>query len=197
MFGVNVFTTCTKCKYYDFETKKISDFESCDIKISSYLLAGGIETLKYIINKFNKSNHVYIMGIQYSKGDIQVAITGKKHINESPIDAISRELSEETGLMLHETKSHDLYHFDFKNTNNYVIAASLLQSYKQTDDTEQETKDDPSRKVQIFIHGSFDDYLLLFNDINKRKLSFDTHSIVGLVLFSITDITNYYYKYLC
>jgi hypothetical protein len=149
------------------------------LSISTYLPEIIIYGLQYV------PNDTYIFCPLYVNGDVQIGVTGHCHFDETPEQAITRELSEEIGLT-----PIDVSHFFIDeslafNHDLFVIPLS------ETIPTNVPTKSgsDSQNRVAALVYGSQDE---VYNYLSGKKIhlwkSYD--NIIGILALRI-DIARY------
>jgi len=181
-------------KKYKFEhDNPILSYENKDkhkIILSTFLLSGICKTFEYF--DYTKS---YILGLGYTRNDVQFAITGTEQLNETTHQAIIRELEEEVGITIDETKLTNkiIKETPLRRNSTYLLHASHAKPYNGYADMFVQNRDDKFRKVQVVIYGSLKEITKLIEMITRRRPSEEQHSIVSLHILEAKTI----YRNLC
>jgi hypothetical protein len=135
----------------------------------------------------------YILCITYNNGKTQLGITGTMKRGEGIISAIYREVLEETGLVIDHcvemlgTHSSTRHGKDLLwNVGICNLSENLQQIEEQSDlvPEHDERSDDRTKKIAVFIHGTLNDWTLLFGSLSDKILE---HYIIGLSLIRRDD----------
>jgi hypothetical protein len=179
-----------KDKMSTLSCKKKKRYAKYKTKIEVLNRKKSVGTVEYNRTLTRLSKRIYILCPVYFKGnnicDTQMSITGCIKVNESPEDAVSRELSEEIGAIVKQSSVHlnvtTFKNKTFYNTFVHVKSLSLVQN-DGTNNTEDTRNDDNSRKIQCVIYGTKKELESFANSIVARVKATDNvynqHAFIG------------------
>ncbi len=175
---------------YTFQTQQ------SEVLLSSY----GSFNPKFIISEIEKTKKpLYILGVKYrrvfdekeqkwSGGDSQLTVTGTLIPGESFDDGMLRELREEVGGNIDKIGSLP----QFSRVQNgrtfrtyFVNVASLSKIPECEKSKTYSTEADRTKKVEMAIVGTLDEFQMFFDRIDSRLN--DDDKIEACVLFSFED----------
>ena len=150
---------------------------------------------------------MYIIGIQYNEGDIQICFTGKinelesndelKNRKDNSSIGVDREFAQEGGITI-KPEYHRRYNniFDeFKSrVRHLVYRANELTNYEKNEEHDKldskKIKDDYNKRVSAIVYGTFEECTNLVEKISHRRGgSDDTNNITGICIIKKSLIT--------
>lgn len=141
----------------------------------------------------------YILCVTYNDGKTQLGMTGTMKEEESALNAMYREIQEETGLIVdgcvsvlgtyHTTKrGKDLFwHFGLCDVSEYLIPIVEGKGYHQEQDSR---KDLSASKIAVFLHARLEDWEYLFSSCPDTILE---KYIVALTLVPRDEVQNVFF----
>lgn len=146
----------------------------------------------------------FVIGITYYDGDkiadTQYSITGSMSFGEThPGDSAQRELREELGV---DCDNPRIFASPITNVvgrqtyYTFVIPAIDLRPITETEAQQSGHvgKDDRSRKVQIFVHGSKAEISHLLSSVQFRSKTKTETDIAGVTVIPVKMVTSQYHK---
>ena len=189
--SININFSYTK-RYRFGNNKMIFDSEhdyTPNFKLSTFLLSGICEILEELI-KIDKDS--YILGIEYTHHDTQIAITGTEQKYENSKNALVRELEEEVGITTHSSNfTHEIIKKnETKTIKSYLLHATYAMEYieHEYDNFDIIKQDVKSKKVQVIVWGTFEELDKLTKTIKKRRQSNETTSIIAINIVRTFDV---------
>jgi len=157
---------------------------------------------------------LYILGITYKDSnktsesgyaDTQIGTTGSLHIGETHYDCMNRELAEEVGIVIKNTKNIKEISGKCNGKNKtFIVDCDGCEPYCKSKDDEKanefnsNTKDPENKKVQVIVYGSKQKLTTLLKQIKQRYFiesdSKDHYNITALTIFNISEeLCRYFY----
>lgn len=142
--------------------------------ISNKVFEGIKQAIIKAKNKYESLDDIYIACPTYWKGnkivDTQICVTGKCHVDESSRDAVIREMSEELGFYTPSNKLE--YVIDIKTDTDiydtYIVDVQYIEPYNNTKHTFSVKEDDRTKKCQVIISGTKNDFIKIIENIRQR-----------------------------
>lgn len=168
-----------------------------------------VKTTAATDKSFNEGE-LYVAGPLYGADgvhrDAQVAITGKPRIGESDIAGVQRELAEEIGLTISDTRR--LRQICAPTPDSFgrictTYAVNVRHCAKLTEDellrmtsstcaagaaSTATPADDTSRRVQLILYGVKHDFNRILSGLRGHKSALDAESIIGVALTSLASL---------
>lgn len=131
--------------------------------------------------------HVYILGVSYPEGDIQLGMSGHHKIYETDKECISREIEEELRLDVSEDKIEILKDKERKEkrgkhsiTNTFAlvkISDCKTCSYRIS----KRQGDDRKRRAVCAVYGTEKDIIKYLNSVDRNKYNdYENNGIVAV-----------------
>lgn len=171
------------------------------VKFSSYGLTGIYNYLQNqdIFSGVPEDNWI-VCPIQLDKDggwDIQIGMSGKSKIGQTPFDGMRLELQEELGLNYIGNRvdgklidpPRTLFFVKIGDTQSITEKSRIVQT--------QNNEDDKTTKLSCFVHGTISELLSVINIKNTtRTYSCTDDNILGLALVSIKTIKNFIHNFI-
>lgn len=121
--------------------------------------------------------------------DTQLAVTGTCYKDEDYLKAITRELSEEIGIVAQEQNVVKISSMTGQKRTevSYIVNISGAKCFNSRIDSVSTGTDDKTKKVQIVVYGSIGDLLKLYTTVSERPDSDDLLTIKYVRFVSLKE----------
>jgi hypothetical protein len=182
--------------YYTENNRQLIKLSDLYNKEPNYLKNFVFDSLKNNIDKIN--DYSIIMPIYFyneNMKDTQFVITGKILQNENPINAVQREIFEETGFYVKKEKVKYINEYDDKNSKNKRKITLFSVCIENKEDLESHEKFSISKekdlfdKIYVIVWGKTDFLNEIIKEINYRPPAPDNDGSQAIYIGGIRIIS--------